>query len=235
MSGGVGERFTNTSTRQPPPSSSVGVRFVPASSPVSGDEGREEEEGSRRPGLNRGPAVYETAALPLSYVGDLAEAGTSYDEKPAPSSQAEAWRPVVGYESTYDVSSLGRVRRRAGTRRTPADRILKPDISTKGYLVACLSGGARCTQKWIEVHALVAAAFLGQTPEGFEVDHENRDRTDARLSNLRFLSHDDNMARAVCGNCGAEGHGRCGPIVCSVCHQPGHNRRSHIPAPEARS
>jgi hypothetical protein len=148
----------------------------------------------------------QSIALPTELPGqdaDVARAGGAGQE-------AERWRPVAGHP-TYEVSDLGRVRRATGGHGCRAGRLLKPKVGTGGYLQHCLSGGKRGAQRWIETHVLVARAFLGEPPEGQEVDHEDRDRTNARLSNLRYLTHAANMARKVCRSCGGEGHGHCGP------------------------
>ena len=97
----------------------------------------------------------------------------------------EEWRPVVGYEGVYSVSSLGRVRaeeRRQGNKRFKA-RILRPGIS-HGYQQVSLTlhGEARNER----VHRLVLNAFRGPCPEGFETSHEDNVRTNNRLSNLEW-------------------------------------------------
>lgn len=49
-----------------------------------------------------------------------------------------------------------------------------------------------CKQRTIMVHRLVAEAFIGPCPEGCEVDHINRNRSDNRVENLRYISHKEN-------------------------------------------
>ncbi len=91
----------------------------------------------------------------------------------------ETWRPVAepGYESTYEVSDLGRVR------RTETQRVLKPGAHPKGYRTVVLSAfGARRT---VLVHRLVLTAFTW-TPAALETRHWDGDRTNNALSNLRW-------------------------------------------------
>jgi hypothetical protein len=139
----------------------------------------------------------------------------------------EEWRPVPvdGYGHAYEVSSLGRVRRILSALGTVAGKILTPSPSTRGYMVVCLSVGGRSMSQ--NVHKLVALAFLGEPPPGMEVDHENRDPADARLSNLRYLTHPQNILNT-------------GPRRCRACGGSGHNRltcpqRNAAPAAEVRS
>jgi hypothetical protein len=43
------------------------------------------------------------------------------------------------------------------------------------------------------VHLLVAEAFYGKKPEGYDVDHKNGNRSDNRPSNLRYATRSQNM------------------------------------------
>ena len=46
-------------------------------------------------------------------------------------------------------------------------------------------------------HSMIAAAFLGPRPEGYDIDHINGDRGDNRAENLRYTTHAENMAGSV--------------------------------------
>lgn len=110
----------------------------------------------------------------------------------------EEWRPVVGFEGVYEVSSFGRVSRQGvapGVRpstRSDGRRILKASPANHGYPQVGLSREGK--KKNVPVHWLVAEAFLGPRTE--TVDHINGDRTDNRVVNLRYLSRSEN-ARAA--------------------------------------
>ena len=97
------------------------------------------------------------------------------------------WRWVPGYEGKYQVSDQGDVRRwwRYRKRWGPNLRTW-PDKD--GYRAVGLSTpGVRAPHQQ-RVHRLVAAAFLGPTPEGMFVCHNNGDPADNRLENLRIDS-----------------------------------------------
>ncbi len=89
----------------------------------------------------------------------------------------ERWLPVVGYESTYEVSDLGKVRRVVGTlptknplvRRIWFGGLLKPTENKWGYLTVHLSSGNRSKTSF--VHKLVLDAFVGPCPNGMECRH----------------------------------------------------------------
>lgn len=88
----------------------------------------------------------------------------------------EEWRPVLGFEGAYEVSSIGRVR--SLDRIVERDyhgafrirgRMLKSWLSPEGYPRVNLSvnGNRRCYQ----VHVLVCEAWHGPRPEGMFARH----------------------------------------------------------------
>lgn len=106
----------------------------------------------------------------------------------------EEWRPVIGYESEYAVSNLGRIKRlkeSTARRRYPVGMILKPTLQKNGYTIIRLvdENGKR---QALYMHRVVAIAFLGAIPTKHEVNHINRDRTDNRLENLEYLTRGKN-------------------------------------------
>jgi hypothetical protein len=101
----------------------------------------------------------------------------------------EVWADVPGYEGEYQVSSLGRVRsllRRRwngrGWRNVPGRLLgLKP-----GRYPAVSLCRTREDQRTVNVHTLVLTAFVGPPPPGMECCHEDGDKWNCRLSNLRW-------------------------------------------------
>lgn len=98
-------------------------------------------------------------------------------------------RPVKanGLElSGYVVSNFGEIwsERKQGN--------LKPWLAGGGY--ECVS--LRCNGKSIKayVHRIVAESFLGPIPTGLDVCHNNGNRTDNRIDNLRFDTRKGNLA-----------------------------------------
>jgi len=45
------------------------------------------------------------------------------------------------------------------------------------------------------IHSLVAEAFIGPRPPGFEIDHKENGGTDNRLSNLEYVTGKENNRR----------------------------------------
>jgi hypothetical protein len=100
--------------------------------------------------------------------------------------EVEEWRTCVE-NSNYEVSNLGRVRRATDGYRTYAGRILNPGKNHDGYVYINLQN--KCHM----VHRLVASAFIGERPEGFEVNHVDNNRSNNSVSNLEYMTHDENV------------------------------------------
>lgn len=110
----------------------------------------------------------------------------------------EIWLPVTGFEGIYDVSNLGAVRRIKPYKlgkfvNQPLPRILTGGNNGRGYKTVLLSDSDTRRSKTYKIHQLVANAFLGPRPEKQEINHINRDRSDNRLCNLEYVSHQRNM------------------------------------------
>lgn len=102
----------------------------------------------------------------------------------------EEWKPIVGYEGFYEISSLGRVRsldridsmgrvRNGRIKATPIDK-----TSTGYRFVRLCKGGIA---KKVDVHVLVLEAFVGPRPcPSMEACHGDGNRANPVLSNLRW-------------------------------------------------
>jgi NUMOD4 motif/HNH endonuclease len=121
------------------------------------------------------------------------------DQLVTPSSEPERWLPVVGWEVLYEVSDLGRVRSLprlrvtgpyGGGRRWTGGNILRPALKAVGYLCVTLCNGA--VKRTTTVHSLVAEAFLGPRPDGYQVCHGPAGPLDNRLVNLSYGTRSKN-------------------------------------------
>ena len=109
----------------------------------------------------------------------------------------EVWRPVVGYEGSYEVSNLGKVKsldrliyhKESDTYHRVKGRLLSICLDRKGYQFVAL-GAKRSSQK--RVHRLVAEAFIPNPENKTFVDHINTIRTDNRIDNLRWVTCSEN-------------------------------------------
>ena len=107
----------------------------------------------------------------------------------------EIWKPIPGYKG-YEASDLGRVRSWRGRWGRTEPRLLALRLSN-GYPGVGLYKDDGVSRDARSVHSLVAQAFIGPRPEGYEVRHLNGDRTDNRLSNLAYGTPSENKLDAV--------------------------------------
>lgn len=112
----------------------------------------------------------------------------------------EEWRDIPGYEGYYQASNQGRIRgldrtvmRSNGVSQYWRGRILRPGRLASGHLHVSLRTPTQ-KPRTLRVHQLVMWAFVGPTPPGMEVCHNNGTHEDNRLENLRFDTHANNMA-----------------------------------------
>lgn len=104
---------------------------------------------------------------------------------------AEEWR-TCPTSSSYEVSSLGRVKRVVIGRGARPNRMLKPWLSLGYPYVGLWVDGI---QRRVSVHRLVAEAFLPAPDETrTQVAHRNGDKTDFRACNLYWATPAGNAA-----------------------------------------
>jgi hypothetical protein len=101
----------------------------------------------------------------------------------------EVWKDVIGYEELYQVSDLGRVKRKLGY-QSKQERILKHIDNGTGYKCVCLSKHSKI--KRIYVHRLVALNFLTNTEKKEEVNHIDGKKDNNKLTNLEWVTRSEN-------------------------------------------
>jgi hypothetical protein len=131
----------------------------------------------------------------------------------------ESWRPVISWESWYEVSSRGRVRTRERqvpnidphgrhTVRILKSIILKQTKNRRGHYRVMLSVDGR-GRKHAYVHTLVAEAFIGPRPPGHLVCHRYDRKSNNHASDLYYGTRKQNAQDALQHGChGTERHRR---------------------------
>lgn len=117
----------------------------------------------------------------------------------------EQWKPIKDYEGIYEVSSWGRVRSldrlvtktEKGTAYTimQKGRMLMLGKNNNGYLCSHLYKDGK--RHAVEVHRLVASAFIPNPLNLEQVNHKDLDKTNNHVENLEWLSRADNNRHAV--------------------------------------
>lgn len=93
----------------------------------------------------------------------------------------EIWRPIIGYEELYEVSSLGRVR------HLKFNRFLSPRIRS-GYWAVSLNKNNK--QKSVSIHRIMAESFMPKIKEC--VNHIDGNKLNNNLENLEWVLYREN-------------------------------------------
>lgn len=113
----------------------------------------------------------------------------------------EEWKPVNGYELSYEVSNYGRVRsldKKVNSRfgkRLKKGKLLKPTLSCGRYLTVGLSD--KCKKKTHFIHQMVAKHFLTYEDHHQCVNHKDGVKTNNHISNLEFCTFSENINHSL--------------------------------------
>jgi len=106
----------------------------------------------------------------------------------------EIWKNIDNFNNYYQVSNLGNIKsvnRLSLEGRNYKGKKLKLSISKNGYLYVGLSKNGKT--KMFPVHRIVIETFLGYS--NLVCDHIDNDKTNNCLTNLRYISHRENMSK----------------------------------------
>lgn len=110
----------------------------------------------------------------------------------------EVWKNVPGYEGLYQVSNLGRVKslekkyiNSLGRTVIRKECLLSLKPTKRNRVKVVLS--KEKSKKYIDVHILVALAFIGERPKGYDVCHKDGNPSNNNVNNLRYDTRSENI------------------------------------------
>ena len=100
----------------------------------------------------------------------------------------QIWKPVLGFEGFYEASESGEIRsiQRQNTKnkRLMGGDFVKPILGSRGYFVVNLTKPG--IRKQIFLHKIILEAFIGPRPKGFQCCHNDGNKLNCNLENLRW-------------------------------------------------
>ena len=104
------------------------------------------------------------------------------------------FRKIKSLGNKYEINENGTILRNVETKN---EIKIKLDMhhSNKGYYAGfiCFQGKS----KRLMIHKLVAECWLGEKPDGMEIDHIDRNSLNNHYTNLRYVSHSEQMKNRV--------------------------------------
>ena len=118
-------------------------------------------------------------------------------------------KTIDGYDS-YEIDTLGNVysNKQARHFKSTDGRLKQRLVSQGGYKQVSLYTNGTKKPKQLLVHRLVYQNFVGEIPDGMQIDHIDNDKHNNEVENLQVLSATDNMKKAwdIRGRSEVKGH-----------------------------
>lgn len=109
----------------------------------------------------------------------------------------EVFKDIKGFEGSYVISNLGKVKSLDRVNAKGANikgKLLKTRINNSGYEQIMLYKGSRKDKKNLFIHRLVALTFIGDYKE--DVNHKDGNKLNNKVTNLEWVSKSYNTKHA---------------------------------------
>lgn len=100
------------------------------------------------------------------------------------------FRKIKSVDFLYEVNENGTILRNVKSKKQ-IKIFLDTHHSKSGYYAAFVSHKGK--RKRLMIHKIVAECWLGDKPDGLEIDHIDRNTKNNHYSNLRYVTHSEQM------------------------------------------
>ena len=116
----------------------------------------------------------------------------------------EVWKDISEYQGKYQVSNFGRVKS-LGNDKGRKEKILKHNLiiihcKNRDYIQHRIRLWKNGKEKRIFIHRLVYQTFIGEIPNGYQIDHRDNNPQNNKLENLQLLTHSENNKKRFIDN-----------------------------------
>ena len=112
------------------------------------------------------------------------------------------WVDIKGYEGLYQINKIGQIKSMPKTVLGKDNKIyfykeklLKERCNKDGYIRTCLFKNKNA--KHFCVHRLVWESFVGEIPQGKEINHIDGQRNNNNIANLELVTHKENIKHSI--------------------------------------
>jgi len=105
----------------------------------------------------------------------------------------EKWKQIPNF-SRYEASTKGRLRS-TNYKNSGKTKVLKPADGGDGYLKTMLQNDEGQYKSW-GVHKWIALTFLGEKPDGLEINHKDGVKVNNAPDNLEYCTRSENLKHA---------------------------------------
>lgn len=106
------------------------------------------------------------------------------------------FRKIKSLQFLYEVNGDGTIFRNVKSKKQLKIK-LDYHHSKAGYYCTFVNIKGKCIR--VMIHSVVAECWLGERPEGFEIDHIDRNTHNNHYTNLRYVIHSEQMKNRVLG------------------------------------